>query len=183
MSPVKQKRESWKIIENLIICSVEVQKYSESILYMNMLLDQAVKLKTQAQNPIHINEIRKIIIGAFEKTQDMQQPTSDGVVGPNVATQNKINLITKMEALLTRIVNTVGIDVEMLHTVWDATAVLYQLLKKLDKVKECRVKQFRAILNTVLWEKNSALIDALLSCSDRLVSAHDYEVQSVIISM
>lgn len=172
---LKQKRESWKIIENLIICSVEVQRHSECILYMNMLLDQAIKLKTQSQNPIHIDSIRKIIIAAFEKSKDSQLK-QDMTIGPEVAMQNKINLITKIETLLTRIVNTVGIDVEMLHTVWDASAVFYQLLNKLDKVKDCRVKQFRAILNTVLWEKNSALVVALLSCSDKLVGSHKYQV-------
>ena len=169
---LKQKRESWKIIENLLICSVEIEKYNDTILYMNMLLDQSIKMKTQSQNPIHIFELRKVIMAAFEKiptSTDTTDESNEDDQKQNIVNiesnenenktnnnsysrdidntnqqliiQNKISLITKLEKLLNRIVNTQGIDIDMMHSVWDATAVFYQLLKKNDQCKDCRVKQ------------------------------------------
>ena len=50
---LKQKRESWKIIENLLICAIEIQKYNDAILYMNMLLGIIII----SLNPIYIQQI------------------------------------------------------------------------------------------------------------------------------
>ena len=139
---------------------------------MNMLLDQSIKMKTQSQNPIHIIELRKVIMAAFEKiptSTDTTDESNEDDQKQNIVNiesnenenktnnnsysrdidntnqqliiQNKISLITKLEKLLNRIVNTQGIDIEMMHSVWDATAVFYQLLKKNDQCKDCRVKQ------------------------------------------
>jgi len=53
------------------------------------------------------------------------------------ARARRVYLITRVEALLTRITNTVDSD----SAVWDAVAVFYSLLNKPNDVKEARVKE------------------------------------------
>lgn len=76
---LKQKRDSWKIIENLLFCSLELSKGYDVILYSNMLLDQAHKLKSQSQSPVHIQALRKLILAVVteEETTSESSPTNE----------------------------------------------------------------------------------------------------------
>ena len=75
---LKQKRESWKIIENLIFCTIELEKWSDAMFYMNMLLEQSLKLKSIKHPPVHYNELRKLVVGVFSLGNAPVASASDG---------------------------------------------------------------------------------------------------------
>lgn len=205
---LKQKRDSWKIIENLLYTSLELSKWFDVILYSNMLLDQVHKLKAQSQSPVHIQALRKLVLAAVTEEEDEEEEnppsahsqdvslhdSSEEVSSPEkillqnlsqlstsdtnnqiakksnsnaskndaeAARARRVYLITRVETLLTRIINTVDSD----SAVWDVVAVFYTLLNKPNDVKEARVKEVIILFITTFIVLSNIIVTISCWCN------------------
>lgn len=52
----KMKRESWRVVENIMLCSVQLARWKEVVRHMHTLLD----MRAKSQRPIHMDELRRM---------------------------------------------------------------------------------------------------------------------------
>ena len=54
LEALKQKQKNWKILENLMLVTLQLEKWVECANVMGQLLD----LREKSQRPIHLDELR-----------------------------------------------------------------------------------------------------------------------------
>lgn len=154
---LKHKRDSWKIVENLMIVSLAMGRYREVVLHMNMLLDMRLK----SERPVHIDELRHLAYIVANLTQkearvklqqelkerQLQQAenasselnqTSTTIANDEIVlVQDMPDLAVHVEKLIVRITNTVKSDPE----VWDILAEFESTLGRYNLEMDARLKQ------------------------------------------
>eukprot|EP01038_Epipyxis_sp_PR26KG_P010586 gene10586-14221_t len=64
----KTKRESWRIVENLMMVTISMGRWREVMLHMNTLLD----MRNKSERPVHVDELRHVcfIVSAMAQKEE-----------------------------------------------------------------------------------------------------------------
>ena len=185
---LKYKRGSWRLIENMMSVSLRLNKFQECIGYMTNLLD----MREKSERPVHKDELRRLcfMTAAINRknvrdsrtAQAKDTSRNDGqmqidmkallddddqdliIIGDDDLDRNCF----AVERLLERITSTVSADAE----IWDIFADFEISLGRLEHVLNCRVRQFRSLLNAPSWEKYEERIDIVLRSARALTAIH-----------
>lgn len=161
---LKQKRDSWKVVENLMVVCIALGRWRETAQHMNTLLD----LRVQSQRPVHIDELRHLafitssmaqreakastpplppspplqrplpLLASTPANEDMAEEEDDDDYSGRVELSAPLSEPAKsVEALLLRIVSILPSDPE----VWDILATFQHVLGRFNLELEARVKQ------------------------------------------
>ena len=203
---LRYKRESWQVIENLMICCLVLEKWREAVIHMNRLLD----LRGKSDRPVHLDELRHLALMVADKTRLSYDVVKGGLAGTaaaeipatttttttiaassassaatstttaaaeEISDANLPEVARAVETLLVRITNTLKSD----PTVWDILARFEAYLGRARAVVDCRVKQFRAMTNEPNWEKEAGSVAAVLACAAQLAEAHDPQAHGHVV--
>jgi hypothetical protein len=132
---LKQKWDSWKIVENMMICAIALGKWRDVVQHMNKLLDMRLK----SQRPVHIDELRHLcfIISHNEKERFQQDNKVCELTNNSEILLSEI--AQSVEKLIIRITNTIPSDPE----IWDIFAEFNRTLNRHRLAMDSRVKQVR----------------------------------------
>lgn len=66
LEALKQKQKNWKILENLMLVTLQLEKWVECANVMGQLLD----LREKSQRPIHLDELRILSVSVAHITKE-----------------------------------------------------------------------------------------------------------------
>jgi tetratricopeptide (TPR) repeat protein len=146
---LKVKRESWRILENLMTVCIAMGRWREVVLHMNALLD----LRLKSDRPVHVDELRHLAYIVANVTQKearvklqkeleerrlLQAESTEPLALEEVVMVREMpDLAVHVEKLIVRITNTIKSDPE----VWDILAEFQHTLGRFDLELEARIKQ------------------------------------------
>eukprot|EP00605_Chrysophyceae_sp_TOSAG23-4_P001923 GSChrysophyteH1.ASY1.ANO1.2123.1 assembled CDS len=159
----KYKRDSWRLLENMMVASLRLNKFQECISYMNTLLG----MRERSERPVHKDELRRLCF--MSAALDMRSLLDDDDQDIIIVSDANMNRTCKaVEDLLGRITSTINADAEL----WDIFADFEISLGRLNLVLQCRVRQFRSLLNVPNWEKDEERIKSLTKTAKALTAIH-----------
>ena len=197
---LKLKLRNWRILENMMIVTLELGKYNETVMHMSTLVD----LKYDSDRPVHIDELQKVSILVATKVPVAH--VEDAVVSEgdkssqSVRPAENLSFVAKsLGKLLNKIVNVVKSDPK----VWEVFAVFQQILHEeghtttpgehgdyQDRLQDCRLRQFRALVLEPNWEKDLNKCAEIVRVARGLLDCHKfnydknslYKIESIIVS-
>jgi tetratricopeptide (TPR) repeat protein len=187
LEALKQKPDSWRILENLIGVTLTLSYYRECIRYMSQLIDLRFKQQIQSGHdpnvtPVHLKELRhliRVITMSIRKQKQPELSENDILEGSNIErseVKDKIeefpDIVQKVEALLTKITNTL----KSVGEIWDIVAIFYFILGHYKTVIDIRLKEFRAVTTEVNWMTNNEKIQQVLAVTQSLYHSLQYKV-------
>ena len=184
----KHKRDSWRLIENMMGVCLLLNKFQEVIHYMGLLLD----MREKSLRPVHKPELRRLCyMAAVINRKTVREKNAVGTQSASGTSSFQVDMrklleddqdeflfvsnedldrtCTDVEKLLQRITSTIDSDPE----VWDIYADFEISLGRLPNVLACRVRQFRGLLNEVGWEKHLEKVTGLVKSAKALYAVHD----------
>jgi len=167
---LKYKNDSWKIMENLVTVCLNLEKWREMVMYMNKLLD----LKLKSQRPVMKPELRYLALSVATAAIAV---AADNQPSPESANR-QVELLNSVEKLIVRITNSIKSDPD----IWDILAEFFEILARKKSILDCRMRQVRALISAVGWEKETSSVRLVLDAAQKLVSAHkgDFATKSDI---
>ena len=174
---LRHKRDSWQVMENIMICCLVLSKWHEAVMHMNRLLD----MRGKSGRPIHKEELRHLALMVSSKARRAYDEVKGKLLRDDSADSDAAELEEEIkdellpevartvETLLVRITNTLPSDPE----VWDILANFETFLGRHRRVLDCRVRQFRTLTTEPGWEKEKESVARMLAAADKLVDAHD----------
>jgi tetratricopeptide (TPR) repeat protein len=79
---LRHKRDSWQVIENLMICCLVLSRWREGVVHMNKLLD----LRNKSDRPVHKDELRHLALVVSSKARlDFEELKAGGARCPGSA--------------------------------------------------------------------------------------------------
>jgi len=192
----KYKRDSWRLLENIMAVCLLLNKFPDCIAHMNTLLD----MREQSDRPVHKQELRRLcfMTAAVNRkaVRDNAAMVAAGRSAEEIARARESDINFKLdmkqmmdedqdeflfvgdddmdrtclavENLLLKITSTIDSDPE----VWDIFADFEISLGRLKNVLGCRVRQFRGLLNEPSWEKHEHKMAALAKSAHSLAAIH-----------
>ena len=186
---LKYKRGSWRLLENMMSVSLKLNKFQECIGYKINLLD----MREKSDRPVHKEELRRLcfMTAAINRKTVRDSRSAQSKDSTNDSdNQMKIDMKALLddddqdliiigdedldrncfavERLLERITSTISADAE----IWDIFADFEISLGRLQHVLNCRVRQFRSLLNAPNWEKHEERIEVVLRSARALTAIH-----------
>lgn len=189
---LRHKRESWQVIENLMICCLVLTKWREAAMHMNKLLD----LRGKSNRPVHKEELRHLALMVSTKARqayddvrkshsaDLDSASQGDLEGSITSNGEPIlaedgneeisdaslpDVAKLVEKLLLRMTNTLPSDADL----WDILAAFQSFLGRRALVVDCRVKQFRTLINEPNWEKEKTSVAEMMQAAKKLIDAHE----------
>lgn len=137
---LKSKRDSWRILENLMMVCLSLKKWRDVVNYMNALLD----LRHKSQRPVHVEELRYLAtVVSYEEQQyakvvkkqkgELVEEDEEEIV----AVTELSPVAKEVDKLIVRITNTLNSD----PSIWDIYAEFHEGLGRRKEVAEARIKQ------------------------------------------
>jgi tetratricopeptide (TPR) repeat protein len=181
---LKQKRDSWKILENLVGTCLALGKWRQVISHMNSLLD----LRLKSQQPVLKDELRHLVFivssiiqkdaqraanissspSKGEEKHDTSEKNDDEDDDPIIIHVIQLPELGKaLESLLSRITSTIHSDAD----IWDIVASFYYKLGQRQQVLDSRLKQFRSLMNIPGWEKEEGSVSKTIDCAELLIKS------------
>eukprot|EP01034_Spumella_vulgaris_P023131 gene23131-29324_t len=178
---LKNKRDSWMILENLMTVCIGMGKWREVVLHMNALLD----LRLKSDRPVHVDELRHLAYIVSHITQKearvklqkeleerrLLQAESTQPLPEVVMVREMPDLAVHVEKLIVRITNTIKSDPE----VWDILAEFQHTLGRFDLELEARLKQCRCWIAEPSWEKFANKVEEMRVVLVQLIEAHQFK--------
>lgn len=168
---LKQKRDSWMVIENLLTVCLSLGRLKEAVMHMNRLLD----LRHKSNRPIHLPELRKLAMFVASQTKKaalIERAKREDTSESAIRDEEMPVLAKEVESLLVRISNTLQSTAE----VWDLFADFQMSLGRLRQVLDCRYKETRAASLDPSWAKQASSAEAVVAVAEKLTRAHVEEV-------
>lgn len=196
----KHKRDSWRLIENLMNTSLQLGKWADCITYMEKLLD----MRDKSGRPWHKDELKRLSLfvtainraeAKEKKRLEAEGASSDAINAISVIDCTKKNFMEdlraiveegdseeiiivmdadlsyparRLEAFFFRLSGSLSSDAEL----WDLFAEFELSLGRINMVLECRVKQYRTLINEPRWEKEEGTVARIVSAAKVLVAVH-----------
>lgn len=160
---LKQQRDNWKVVENLMYVTLAMGKWREGIEHMSRLVD----LRMKSKRPVHKEELHLLVGCITDDIIDAQREFYAEASGENAVFQLP-EIGIQLEKLLLKITESVNSDPEL----WGIFAMYYEKLKKFRPGLECRVKEFRGYTTISNWEKELVAVNNVAVKAKTLVAAH-----------
>ena len=160
---LKQQRDNWKVVENVMYVTLTLGKWREAIEHMSRLVD----LRMKSKRPVHKEEL-KVLVGCvsddiIEAQRDFYNENTD-----DSATFKLPEVGVQLEKLLVKITESVNTEPEL----WGIFAEYYEKMKKFRLGLECRVKEFRGYTTANNWEKELVSVTNVAEKAKIFVSVH-----------
>lgn len=196
----KYKRSSWRLIENLMNTSLQLGKWADCITYMEKLLDmreesqrpwhrdelRRLSLFVTSINRADLKEKKKLEAAGASRDQItsvsavdvskkdfmenlrriVEDDDKDEVI---VITDTEMSYASRrLEAFFFKVTGALPSD----PALWDLFAEFELSMGRINMVLECRVKQYRTLLNEPRWEKEEKRVENIVSAAKVLVAVH-----------
>ena len=157
---LKHKTTDWRIIENLMTISLIQENLFGTIRYMDTLLD----LGSKSGRPLHLSELRRLVqLVLWEHLQVIEQQNTE----ESETEKRHHRLLASLSKLLNKITEAMKVDNEL----WEVIALYYEKLNDNEEHIKSRFKQFRSLLVSTEWEKNSDTLELLSNCAEKLMQS------------
>ena len=136
---LKHKPNNAKVLQNLVLVTIQLKKFSESCMYMSILVD--IRDKSKQEMPM-IVELQLICRGILE----LELPGE--------------HLMQRFDSLLVKIEQAYSSDAE----VWDIFCVFEYATGRPEKGLQSRFKQLRSLVLKPSWENSETHTEKVFSC-------------------
>lgn len=196
----KHKRGSWRLIENLMNTSLQLGLWADCITYMEKLLDMRDKserpwhkdelkklslfltsinraelkekkrLEAEGATADQMNNISVVDVTKKDFMEDLRRIVEEGNLDDVIIVMDADMSYPsrRLEALFFKLSGTLPSDPEL----WDLFAEFELSLGRINMVLQCRIKQYRTLLNEPRWEKEEKGVVNMVSAAKVLVAVH-----------